>query len=74
MNGFNELDLVNYRYLIFSNVIDATNQLIEGARKLRIIPEEETLVKIKFENLKILNGFSATHNVSQSLHHNKRKE
>ncbi|KAF8363051.1 gpa-11, partial [Pristionchus pacificus] len=50
MNGFNELDLVNYRYLIFSNVIDATNQLIEGARKLRIIPEEETLRHIMFLN------------------------
>ncbi|GMR36576.1 hypothetical protein PMAYCL1PPCAC_06771, partial [Pristionchus mayeri] len=48
MNGFNEIDLVNYRFLIYSNVIDATNQLIEGARKLHIIPDEKTLRQIVY--------------------------
>ncbi|GMT14420.1 hypothetical protein PFISCL1PPCAC_5717, partial [Pristionchus fissidentatus] len=48
MNGFNEIDLVNYRFLIYSNVIDSTNQLIEGADRLDIIPDSDTKKKIDF--------------------------
>ena len=36
MNGFSELDMVNYRYLIYSNIIQAVWQLIEGAKNLSI--------------------------------------
>ena len=36
MNGFSELDMVNYRHLIYSNIIQSVCQLIEGAKSLSI--------------------------------------
>uniref|UniRef100_A0A914EQ55 Uncharacterized protein n=1 Tax=Acrobeloides nanus TaxID=290746 RepID=A0A914EQ55_9BILA len=36
MNGFSDMDLINYRYLIYSNVIQSIYQLLEGAKALRI--------------------------------------
>uniref|UniRef100_A0A914P2T5 Uncharacterized protein n=1 Tax=Panagrolaimus davidi TaxID=227884 RepID=A0A914P2T5_9BILA len=47
MNGFSDLDMINYRYLVYSNVIQATSQLLEGAEHLQIpyTPEYEQAVK-----------------------------
>lgn len=36
MNGFTEIDLLNYRYLVYSNLIQGINQLIDGARLMDI--------------------------------------
>uniref|UniRef100_A0AC34FA33 G protein alpha subunit n=1 Tax=Panagrolaimus sp. ES5 TaxID=591445 RepID=A0AC34FA33_9BILA len=36
MNGFSDLDMINYRYLVYSNVIQAVSQLLEGAEHLQI--------------------------------------
>lgn len=37
MNGFTETDIINYRFLIYSNVIEAMHQFLEGARILKIV-------------------------------------
>jgi hypothetical protein len=37
MNGFTETDIINYRFLIYSNVIEAMHQFLEGARILQIL-------------------------------------
>jgi len=36
MNGFTDIDLLNYRYLVYSNLIQGINQLIEGAKLMEI--------------------------------------
>lgn len=41
MNGFSDLDMINYRYLVYSNVIQAVSQLIEGAEHLQIPYDRE---------------------------------
>ena len=51
MNGFSDLDMINYRYLVYSNVIQAVSQLIEGAEHLQIPYDREIEVSkviIKF--------------------------
>jgi hypothetical protein len=34
MNGFSESDLVNYRFLVYTNLIQSVIQLIEGGEAL----------------------------------------
>lgn len=41
MNGFSELSIVNYRYLVYSNLIQGMYQLIEGANTLHIAVDED---------------------------------
>lgn len=41
MNGFSDSDMLNFRYLIYSNSLQAMHQLIQGAKSLKIDPEEE---------------------------------
>ncbi|KAL3081922.1 hypothetical protein niasHT_037100 [Heterodera trifolii] len=41
MNGFSELSVVNYRYLVYSNLIQGVHQMIEGAEELQIKVDEE---------------------------------
>ena len=41
MNGFSESDLLNYQYLIYSNIIQSIHQLIEGAKTLNILMEPD---------------------------------
>uniref|UniRef100_A0A183BN69 G-protein alpha subunit n=1 Tax=Globodera pallida TaxID=36090 RepID=A0A183BN69_GLOPA len=44
MNGFSELSIVNYRYLVYSNLIQGVYQLIEGADVLNIQVDKEVQV------------------------------
>lgn len=44
MNGFSDLDIVNYRYLVYSNLIQGMYQLIEGAETLGLGVSEDVMV------------------------------
>lgn len=46
MNGFSELDMVNYRYLVYSNIIQSVWQLIEGAKTMNVDVDPDAEVKI----------------------------
>ncbi|KAH7715140.1 CRE-GPA-11 protein [Aphelenchoides avenae] len=43
MSGFSDLDMVNYRYLIYSNIVQSVRQLIEGATGLRIEIDRDSM-------------------------------
>jgi hypothetical protein len=53
MNGFSELELKNYKYLVYNNVIQATFQIIDGARSLNIDFEENILVTCRTKTFPI---------------------
>uniref|UniRef100_A0A915DJU8 Uncharacterized protein n=1 Tax=Ditylenchus dipsaci TaxID=166011 RepID=A0A915DJU8_9BILA len=40
MSGFSELDMVNYKFLVYSNVVQGIYQIIEGASTLRVDIDE----------------------------------
>ena len=44
MNGFSDLDMINYRYLVYSNIVQAVYQILEGAEHLKIPPDPEVAV------------------------------
>jgi hypothetical protein len=44
MNGFSDTDVINYRYLIYYNAIQAMHQLLEGARLLKILVDLQVQV------------------------------
>lgn len=46
MNGFSDLDMVNYRYLVYSNVVQAVYQLLQGAEHLKITVDANLSVSL----------------------------
>jgi hypothetical protein len=36
MNGFTPLDIANFRYLVYKNLVQGVYQLVEGAKTLDI--------------------------------------
>lgn len=44
MSGFTDFDLVNYRYLVYCNLIQSAYQLLEGAELLQIEADNDVLV------------------------------
>lgn len=47
MSGFTDSDMVNYRYLVYCNLIQSAYQLLEGAELLQIEADNDVLVFIK---------------------------
>ncbi|CAI5442672.1 unnamed protein product [Caenorhabditis angaria] len=45
LNGFSDLDYVNFRYLIYSNIVQSMAQLLNAAKKLNIKPDNTLAVK-----------------------------
>uniref|UniRef100_A0A7E4V9V1 G-protein alpha subunit n=1 Tax=Panagrellus redivivus TaxID=6233 RepID=A0A7E4V9V1_PANRE len=51
MNGFTDLDMINYRYLIYSNIVTSVAQIIDSADQLNIsIPDELRAPVDKFKD------------------------
>ncbi len=36
LDGFSKIDMINYRYLVHSNVVVAVSQLLDGLKALQI--------------------------------------
>jgi hypothetical protein len=36
MNGFDETELINFRYLVYANIISCLQQLISGIRQINM--------------------------------------
>ncbi|KAI1720174.1 g-protein alpha subunit domain-containing protein [Ditylenchus destructor] len=47
MSGFSELDMVNYKFLVYSNVVQGMYQLIEGASSLGMEVEREVVPNVQ---------------------------
>ncbi|TMS34806.1 hypothetical protein L596_002323 [Steinernema carpocapsae] len=48
MNGFSEMDMINYRYLVYSNVVQSINQILEGAQLLGVPISKEVYQDIEW--------------------------
>uniref|UniRef100_A0A915N2Z3 Uncharacterized protein n=1 Tax=Meloidogyne javanica TaxID=6303 RepID=A0A915N2Z3_MELJA len=57
MNGFTDIDLLNYRYLVYSNLIQGINQLIEGAKLMEIGISSDVVEDVAI----ITNYYQTTH-------------
>ncbi|CAB3405193.1 unnamed protein product [Caenorhabditis bovis] len=45
LNGFSELDYVNFRYLIYSNIVQSMDQILRAAEKLKFTPDDNEEVR-----------------------------
>lgn len=46
MGGFSELDYVNFRYLVHSNVVVSMSQLLKGAEKFQLQIDADEKVQV----------------------------
>ena len=46
MNGFTESEFMNYKFLIYSNIVQATFQLLDGGRLLKLECDDEIIDEI----------------------------
>ncbi|VDM27459.1 unnamed protein product [Toxocara canis] len=64
LNGFSDLDMVNYRYLIYSNVVQAISQLLEACQNLKIPLDLNVQQDVKY----FLEYQQSTHPAEVELH------
>ncbi|CAI2336151.1 unnamed protein product [Caenorhabditis sp. 36 PRJEB53466] len=56
LNGFSDLDYVNFRYLIYSNIMQAMDQLLEAAEQLSFPPDDSPVIRRSLNHYKSYKG------------------